>query len=100
MVWIIVFGNPMEGFNYIGPFNILSEAERYATGSNLTSDYSWWIAPVERPRESDLKKFCEYFPSLAIEENYHATECIESNRDRGSSPYICLAKASASESMK
>lgn len=49
---IIITGNPVNGFRYIGPFktadHAIDAAERFLSGVEA----DWWIAPLEgEPRE-------------------------------------------------
>jgi hypothetical protein len=46
MQYIIVTGNPVDGFGYIGPFVDRDDAVRY---SDCLSDLDWWIAEVNPP---------------------------------------------------
>lgn len=48
--YIIVYGDPTSGFNFIGPFEYPNDAARYAEQEAL-DDY-WWIAPIEQPTEN------------------------------------------------
>lgn len=45
---IIMIGNPVDGFNFIGPFeNATAAAEHGNTDGDI--DAEWWIAPLEQP---------------------------------------------------
>ena len=44
--WIIIHGNPGDGFAYFGPFTTVEEAMRWAE-NNLDRD--WWIADLSKP---------------------------------------------------
>ena len=41
--YIVVRGNPIDGFHYIGPFKSFDDAHAYAEDCEET----WWIAPLE-----------------------------------------------------
>lgn len=43
MTYIIVFGSPVEGFSYCGPFESHEDALDYAEDHRETS---WWIAEL------------------------------------------------------
>lgn len=45
MQHIIITGNPVEGFEYVGPFDSIEEAD--AASDRL--DDQWWIAPLVSP---------------------------------------------------
>jgi hypothetical protein len=45
---IIVIGNPVDGFNFIGPFTTAQDAVRHANEDG-NIDAEWWIAPLEGP---------------------------------------------------
>lgn len=47
--YIIVYGDPANGFTYIGPFEYPGDATRYAE-QEIHDEY-WWIAPIEQPEE-------------------------------------------------
>lgn len=44
---IIVTGNPVEGFEFIGPFDSDVDAARY--GNEDPDMEEWWISPLDRP---------------------------------------------------
>jgi hypothetical protein len=46
MKYIIVTGNPVNGFGYIGPFVDRDDAVRY---SDCLMDLDWWVAEVNPP---------------------------------------------------
>lgn len=47
-MWIVIAGDPMDGFSYTGPFNSADEATRWA-GMYIDKSYGWWLAQVETP---------------------------------------------------
>jgi hypothetical protein len=46
--YILITGNPVQGFQYTGPFNDPEEAGNYALTSGTEAD--WWVAPLEDAR--------------------------------------------------
>ncbi len=48
MKHIIIFGNPVDGFEYVGPFDDAEAAneyaERYLSGGN-----DWWVVLLQEP---------------------------------------------------
>jgi hypothetical protein len=47
---IIIIGNPVDGFQYIGPFLSAVDACQHGnTDGNI--DAEWWVAPLEAPEE-------------------------------------------------
>jgi hypothetical protein len=47
--YILCYGDPANGFSFIGPFTYHAEAREYAE-AELHSE-TWWIAPIEQPEE-------------------------------------------------
>ena len=43
--YVVLVGNPIDGFSVVGPFVSREEAENFCQGSEET----WWIAKMERP---------------------------------------------------
>jgi hypothetical protein len=43
---IIIIGNPVDGFEYIGPFKTGEDAVAWAN-QDANIDGEWWIAPLE-----------------------------------------------------
>jgi hypothetical protein len=49
---IVIFGNPVDGMHFVGPFEDAESASEYADGQR--GSFDWWIAPIEPPpAESD-----------------------------------------------
>lgn len=49
-LYIIIIGNPVEGFEYLGPFKTRGDAIEFGEGlSNIGGDY--WIASLQSPLE-------------------------------------------------
>ena len=44
--WIAIQGDPVDGFDYYGPFKSTEDANDWAS-SNLQPD--WWVADLHRP---------------------------------------------------
>ena len=49
---IIVFGNPVDGFGFIGPFTGAIAAARHGN-TNAHIDHDWWIAVLDAPEETE-----------------------------------------------
>lgn len=41
---ILITGNPVDGFQYHGPFDSTEDAADWAS---RTQDADWWVAPVQ-----------------------------------------------------
>lgn len=48
---IIIIGNPVEGFEYFGPFDSIDQATDW--GADLVQG-DWWVTVVESPAAYDL----------------------------------------------
>lgn len=48
---IIILGNPVDGFIYIGPFETHTEALSYAESRYRSS--SWWIGTMTEPEKRE-----------------------------------------------
>lgn len=44
---ILIYGNPVDGFCYIGPFKTADDAINAAETDDRLHDSEWWIAPLE-----------------------------------------------------
>lgn len=55
---ILVTGNPVDGFRFLGPFPTVADASLYPDGL-IRFDDDWWIAPLERP-EYDASWYSQY----------------------------------------
>ena len=51
MKYLIVFGNPIDGFNFRGPFDDHETARFYA---DIVYDGDWWLAEITPPDETIL----------------------------------------------
>lgn len=45
--YIITFGNPVDGFNYCGPFDTADDAVQYA--NTFDDDGPWWVVELTPP---------------------------------------------------
>jgi hypothetical protein len=43
-MFIVITGNPLDGFNHYGPFNTLDEALRW--GEDYYAGGDWWITKL------------------------------------------------------
>lgn len=48
MIYIIIYGNPVDGFNFRGPFSSMDAALEYAERHD-DYDETWWISSVSAP---------------------------------------------------
>lgn len=46
MTHILITGNPVDGFDYTGPFDTASDAADYANTHDIMPD--WWVAPLAK----------------------------------------------------
>ena len=48
---IVIVGDPVEGFEYYGPFDSANEAISFADGSvgGVVIDEHWWVVELESP---------------------------------------------------
>lgn len=47
-MWIVIYGNPQNGFDYTGPFENPAEANDWAD-EHVAREYDWWVAPLQEP---------------------------------------------------
>jgi hypothetical protein len=45
--FIVIYGNPCDGFNYVGPFERRDDAVSYAEEEPYNG--AWWIATLDAP---------------------------------------------------
>lgn len=45
--YIVIYGNPADGFTYSGPFINHEKAEKWAVSNDMGD--TWWIASLESP---------------------------------------------------
>ena len=48
---IIVTGNPVDGFEFYGPFKSITEAAEHANTDGLFDDHDWWVADLHAVKE-------------------------------------------------
>jgi hypothetical protein len=46
--WIVITGDPVEGFIFTGPFNNHADAERWAEGQQ-----DWWTGVLQPPEKDE-----------------------------------------------
>lgn len=46
---IVIYGNPVEGFNYCGPFHLRGDALAWAD-DNVSTEYDWWVTNLQTPQ--------------------------------------------------
>lgn len=51
MKWIIVTGNPVDGFEFTGPYDTQSDASDAANNDGVVDDVDYWIAKLNTPEE-------------------------------------------------
>lgn len=49
--FIVIYGNPADGFNYVGPFESRADATHYASVDNAGD---WWIVELDAPAAPDV----------------------------------------------
>jgi hypothetical protein len=47
---IVIYGNPVDGFHYIGPFDEPETAIEWAQ-EGVTAESDWWVADLNDPNE-------------------------------------------------
>ena len=50
MNYIVIYGDPVDGFNFVGPFADRDEAVRYA---EFDAGTDWWIAELVQPAQGE-----------------------------------------------
>lgn len=46
--YALCFGNPCDGFDYVGPFSSKKEATEYAD-QHLARGHDWWLILLQAP---------------------------------------------------
>lgn len=59
MAAIVIIGNPVQGFNYHGPFDTVEEAAEWGNDNSEGGD--WWVTDLHAPVELPL-----HYPGAAI----------------------------------
>lgn len=49
--YMIVVGNPSEGFEYYGPFDSRTDAVEWASDDCEGAD--WWVIPIKHPNNNE-----------------------------------------------
>lgn len=52
MAYILITGNPVDGFEYIGPFATAEDAGEHANTDGNIEEGDWWIATIESPEQA------------------------------------------------
>jgi hypothetical protein len=52
MKFLVVYGNPVDGCSYCGPFEHRGDAFAWAD-DNVTTQYDYWITVLEEPKENE-----------------------------------------------
>lgn len=52
MIWLLITGNPVDGFTYYGPFSDHDEASSLADRCDHSD---WWICELVRPDSFDAE---------------------------------------------
>jgi hypothetical protein len=47
---IVIYGNPVDGFSYCGPFQLRGDALAWAD-DNVSTEYDWWVTNLQQPEE-------------------------------------------------
>lgn len=45
-MWIVIYGNPSNGFSYAGTFASPDDANAWAD-QHVATEYDWWIAQLQ-----------------------------------------------------
>lgn len=48
--WVVVLGNPVDGFNFVGPF---ADFEAASDRADAEDNSDWWITKLIPPEEGD-----------------------------------------------
>ena len=54
MDYILMYGNPYEGFEFVGPFENGTDAVEYAD-NEIGNNYEYWAIALVDPNDSDRK---------------------------------------------
>lgn len=50
MNFLVVYGSPIDGLTFCGPFDTRDEALAWAD-ENIATEYDWWVATIFDPKE-------------------------------------------------
>lgn len=53
MKYLIAFGNPVDGFGFIGPFDSAEDANEYAEHDRDLSCVDWWVVELIAPEPQE-----------------------------------------------
>jgi hypothetical protein len=51
MDYILIFGNPGDGFEYVGPFKTAAAATEYAETDRELRNGGWWVMLLQKPAD-------------------------------------------------
>jgi hypothetical protein len=51
--YIIVTGNPADGFTYYGPFKNFARAHEWAVNYRLLAERNWWAIPLTKGEQHE-----------------------------------------------
>lgn len=54
-MWIIIAGNPVDGLNFIGPFQTSEEAHEYADWDQYLKNQDWWVVDLIPPTNTEVE---------------------------------------------
>jgi len=49
--YILITGDPIDGLEFIGPFENADDAAKYAEGDKFIDRDTWWITTLVQPNE-------------------------------------------------
>lgn len=49
--FIVIYGNPTDGFNHVGPFSCRDDAVNYAESEPYNGN--WWITRLDAPAATE-----------------------------------------------
>jgi hypothetical protein len=53
---ILIMGNPVDGFQFIGPFDIIDDAIKYGNTDGNIGDHEWWTAEILVPEYTEIEE--------------------------------------------
>ena len=56
MKYILISGNPVDGFEYIGPFDGPEAAHEYVENDRDMRDGDWWVHLLQEPAAQVYRK--------------------------------------------